>query len=415
MHPYKDLPPDRFWRDGVASRIWSEIDFLAETKFKLTASDRIATAGSCFAQHIAKNLGMLDLTHFVAEQPPHLLSARRREELSYGVFSARYGNIYTARQLRQLIEFAFAQREPSGLFAKEKSGWFDLLRPGVQRQGFDTIHDLECDRAFHLDCVARMFLEADCFVFTLGLTEAWYDAATGVVFPVCPGTRIGEFDAAAHRFAMARNPRFDVLFDPVRIGPVTAPNRFYQVPHASGMTNALPHVRASFREIKAEGGWGVVCTGAVSIHPSSDDSPLPFAILWDDKDIRAHALMTDAVHKHGRSRASSCGTAGPARSIARAASRRSRRPACRGCRRILGFMGNLRPRAMDRSDIDRRCCAGRPPARGARCAPGSTSSMSTRAWGICPMNSCCPNTTSAPTPTADRSPIACAWCANCSR
>ena len=99
--------------------------------------------------------------------------------------------------------------------------------------------------------------------------------------------------------AMARNPRFDVLFEPVRIGPVTAPNRFYQVPHASGMTNALPQVRASFRETKAEGGWGVVCTGAVSMHPSSDDSPLPFAMLWDDKDIRAHALMTDAVHRHG--------------------------------------------------------------------------------------------------------------------
>src|SRR5882724_4516792 len=98
---------------------------------------------------------------------------------------------------------------------------------------------------------------------------------------------------------MARNPRFDVLFEPVRIGPVTAPNRFYQVPHASGMTNSLPQVRAAFRETKAEGGWGVVCTGAVSIHPSSDDSPLPFAILWDDKDIRSHALMTDAVHRHG--------------------------------------------------------------------------------------------------------------------
>ena len=98
---------------------------------------------------------------------------------------------------------------------------------------------------------------------------------------------------------MARNPRFDVLFEPVRIGPVTAPNRFYQVPHASGMTNSLPQVRAAFRETKAEGGWGVVCTGAVSIHPSSDDSPLPFAMLWDDKDIRSHALMTDAVHRHG--------------------------------------------------------------------------------------------------------------------
>ena len=67
-----------------------------------------------------------------------------------------------------------------------------------------------------------------------------------------------------------------VLFEPVQIGPVTAPNRFYQVPHASGMTETHPRVRAAFRETKAEGGWGVVSTGAVSIHPSSDDSPLPF-------------------------------------------------------------------------------------------------------------------------------------------
>ena len=97
----------------------------------------------------------------------------------------------------------------------------------------------------------------------------------------------------------AVNPRYAALFDPVRIGPVIAPNRFYQVPHASGMTNALPHVRARFREIKAEGGWGVVCTGAVSIHPSSDDAPLPFATLWDENDVRSHALAVDAIHRHG--------------------------------------------------------------------------------------------------------------------
>ena len=88
---------------------------------------------------------------------------------------------------------------------------------------------------------------------------------------------------------MARNPRYDILFEPVRIGPVTAPNRFYQVPHASGMTNALPNVRAGFREVKAEGGWGVVCTGACSIHPSSDDTPLPLSRLWDEADVRSHA------------------------------------------------------------------------------------------------------------------------------
>lgn len=55
---------------------------------------------------------------------------------------------------------------------------------------------------------------------------------------------------------MTCNPRYEILFEPMRIGPVTAPNRFYQVPHASGMTNALPRVRAAFREAKAEGGWG---------------------------------------------------------------------------------------------------------------------------------------------------------------
>ena len=108
---------------------------------------------------------------------------------------------------------------------------------------------------------------------------------------------------------MARNPRYDVLFEPVRIGPVTARNRFYAVPHAAGMTNAMPHMRAAFRGTKAEGGWGVVCTGYVSIDPSSDDAPLPFATLWDDDDVRSHALMTEAVHRTARSPASSCGTA----------------------------------------------------------------------------------------------------------
>jgi dimethylamine/trimethylamine dehydrogenase len=93
---------------------------------------------------------------------------------------------------------------------------------------------------------------------------------------------------------MPRNPRWDILFEPVRIGPVTAPNRFYQVPHASGMPT-LPHVRAAMRGVKAEGGWGVVCTGAVSIHPSSDDMPLPAARLWDRHDVASPG--------------SSCGTA----------------------------------------------------------------------------------------------------------
>ena len=96
-----------------------------------------------------------------------------------------------------------------------------------------------------------------------------------------------------------RDPRYDILFESVQIGPVTAPNRFYCTPHAIGAGQQMPHTRAAMREIRAEGGWGVINTGYCSIHPSSDDTPLPFGRMWDDDDIKVHALMVDAVHEHG--------------------------------------------------------------------------------------------------------------------
>ncbi len=98
---------------------------------------------------------------------------------------------------------------------------------------------------------------------------------------------------------MARDPRFDPLFEPVRIGPVTAPNRFYQVPHCTGMGYQRPQMMAALRGVKAEGGWGVVCTEYCSIHASSDESPYPSASLRDDDDVRNLRLMTDAVHAQG--------------------------------------------------------------------------------------------------------------------
>ena len=98
---------------------------------------------------------------------------------------------------------------------------------------------------------------------------------------------------------MARDPRYDVLFEPVKIGPVTSKNRFYQVPHCSGMGFAMPDTVSRMREIKAEGGWGVVCTEYCSIHPSSDDQPFPYCTMWDDGDVKTHAAMTEAVHRHG--------------------------------------------------------------------------------------------------------------------
>ena len=98
---------------------------------------------------------------------------------------------------------------------------------------------------------------------------------------------------------MSRDPRYDILFEPVRIGPVVTKNRFYQVPHCTGMGALRPQMLAEMRGVKAEGGWGVVCTEYNSIHASSDDLPHPSAALWTDNDIRAHRLMTDKVHEHG--------------------------------------------------------------------------------------------------------------------
>jgi dimethylamine/trimethylamine dehydrogenase len=98
---------------------------------------------------------------------------------------------------------------------------------------------------------------------------------------------------------MPRNSRYDILFEPVPIGPVVAPNRFYQTPHATGMGRMMPNASAALRGIKAEGGWGVVCTEYCSIHPSADETPYAYLSLWDDEDAEELALTAEAIHRHG--------------------------------------------------------------------------------------------------------------------
>jgi dimethylamine/trimethylamine dehydrogenase len=97
---------------------------------------------------------------------------------------------------------------------------------------------------------------------------------------------------------MTRDPRYDVLFEPVRIGPHTAKNRFFQVPHCNGMGSVYPNSMAAMRGMKAEGGWAVVCTEETDIHPTGDITPIIEGRLWDDHDIPAFARMTEAIHRH---------------------------------------------------------------------------------------------------------------------
>ncbi len=145
---------------------------------------------------------------------------------------------------------------------------------------------------------------------------------------------------------MTRDPRYDVLFEPVRIGPVTAKNRFYQVPHCTGSGSARPRTLAGMREVKAEGGWAVVNTEYCSVHPACDDVPYPTASLWDNGDVKAHALMTGKVHAHGALAGVELCIGG-----ARMANLGTRETALSVSSRVNTAGNPFQTRAMDKSDI----------------------------------------------------------------
>jgi len=145
---------------------------------------------------------------------------------------------------------------------------------------------------------------------------------------------------------VTRDPRYDILFQPVKIGPVTTRNRFYQVPHCTGMGWVRPRTVAEMRSVKAQGGWGVVCTEYCSIHPASDDQLHISASLWDDSDIRAQRLMTDKVHEHGALAGAELWFGG-----ARSANLATRLVSMDVASRPNSVGHPFQSRAMDRSDI----------------------------------------------------------------
>lgn len=144
------------------------------------------------------------------------------------------------------------------------------------------------------------------------------------------------------------NPRYARLFDEVKIGPKTAPNRFFQTPHASGMGWRAPKASAALRGIKAEGGWGVVSTEYCSIHPSSDDFPFGYLSLWDEDDVRALAKIADAIHQHGSLAAVELWHGG-----FHANNRLTREPLLSPSGQRAHFIQPMAARAMDKADIAR--------------------------------------------------------------
>lgn len=199
--PYRSLPSYTRWSKAVADPPYAEIDPVTSFPFVLSPSDKVATAGSCFAQHIARHLSKSGFNYYVVEPGHPLGDGGANEDYNYGVFSARYGNLYTAAQLLQTAQRAFGFFHPAeDVWQLPEGGLADPFRPAIQPGGFPGREELMADREQHLAAIRKMFETLDVFVFTLGLTEAWRCRSDGAVLPVCPGVHGGEFSDEKYEF-----------------------------------------------------------------------------------------------------------------------------------------------------------------------------------------------------------------------
>lgn len=204
-HPYARLPDHCFWRKSISTVAQEDVDPVVRGKFRVRRTDRVATAGSCFAQHIARHLSQAGFNYFVPETMNPFITPGMARDYNYGVFSARYGNVYTARQLVQLLKRAYGLFKPiDDIWPNGEGRFFDPYRPQIQPNGFASEREFHADRAQHFAAIRQIVEHSDILVFTLGLTEAWTNVEDGAVYPVCPGTAAGTFDPTRHKFVNFR-------------------------------------------------------------------------------------------------------------------------------------------------------------------------------------------------------------------
>ncbi|MFC0158020.1 GSCFA domain-containing protein [Mameliella alba] len=177
-NPYKALPETKFWKKAV-SEARENIRPGMKKKFKISKGQKVATAGSCFAQNVAKHLQKNPDINFLTAEPLFEMEP---------IFSGRYGNIYTAHQLLQIFDECETETVDENCAIKREDGkYVDINRPYICKDGYDTPSAVVAERKKHISAIKDVFKEADIFVFTLGLTEAWKSKDSGRVYPVCPG------------------------------------------------------------------------------------------------------------------------------------------------------------------------------------------------------------------------------------
>jgi hypothetical protein len=196
-NPYANFEDFHWWSKAVAGPAPEDVDPVVRPKFVLGREDQVATAGSCFAQHIARHLQKEGFSYMVTEQAPPGVAEPRDED--YGVFTARFGNVYTVRQLLQLVHRAYGEFSPEiDVWALPDGKYVDPFRPRIGRKPFESVEALQSAREEHFRAVREMFDTLDVFVFTMGLTEGWCAIGDGAVVPLAPGVLDARVPEAAY-------------------------------------------------------------------------------------------------------------------------------------------------------------------------------------------------------------------------
>jgi hypothetical protein len=191
-NPYVNQSPAHFWKSAVAALEPRSVMPIRAKRFLMGDGSSVATAGSCFAQEIGKYLVTMPGIRFLSAE-----TAGRDQTL----FSALYGNVYTARQLAQLFDRAFGRFEPADASWRREDGrQVDPFRPYVFPTGFETAAQVEAARTEHFVAVRSVFTNSSVFIFTLGLTESWRATADGAVFPIAPGVVSDQINPAGYEF-----------------------------------------------------------------------------------------------------------------------------------------------------------------------------------------------------------------------
>lgn len=196
-NPYRGLPDWAFWRRAVASVDPLDFDPVIKADFSLDPSDIVASAGSCFAQHVAKALRGAGVDVPIFEP----LSSAEREAGATPVYSARYANIYSTRQLVQLVERAYGLKTPAcDAWVRPDGRLVDPFRPEEFADGFADLASLLAEREKHYAAVRQMLEACTVFIFTLGLTETWVADADGFATPLAPGVTASPVDDSTYSF-----------------------------------------------------------------------------------------------------------------------------------------------------------------------------------------------------------------------